>query len=327
MDDASGSVNRVLISAADVLDIGAGHPFLSHQLIWRATGPDTWRFARGIYGIFLDVVPAGATCSDHDPCHPCAPGAADGPARYLDLGRCRRMSPGASPGSAGTRLTTCGGHAYPGLGIDAPVAYGSIDEIQALEPALIRFADVFPGSSDWPWRLAGRDATGMLFLAPTDAYGPPGWMSVEVTAAGNGPGNASMGQCDPRVVPSADLGAADWWLDTHEPAPDAASTELQLLVLERACASGSSAEGRIADPAHRLRHHERDHHHRRPSSGRGPGLRRQSTDAIRGPPERAARERGPCSTVDTHHQCRRPRPNRDCLGRHHPRSRAMTQAR
>jgi len=128
------------------------------------------------------------------------------------------------------------------------VGYGSIDEIQALEPALIRFGDAFPESSAWPWRLAGRDETGMLFLARTDAFGPPGWMDVEVEAVGDGWGHASMGQCDPRIVTSPDLGAAGWWPDPAYPAPDPDSTELHVLVVEQACASGSSAEGRIADP-------------------------------------------------------------------------------
>lgn len=240
--------DRVLISAGAVLDIDAGYPFLSHQLIWRSTGPDTWRFARGIYGIFVDSYPPAARAATTTRAIRALLASGTDLPDTSTSAVPATSSPSPGPGSAATRLTTCGGHAYPGLGVDAPVAYGSIDEIQALQPVLVRFADAFPGSSSWPWRLAGRDETGMLFLAPTDAYGPPGWVSVEVTTGGR-PGDASMGQCDPRVVPAADLGPVDWWLDPGAAPPNAASTELHVLVLEQACASGSSADGRIAGPA------------------------------------------------------------------------------
>jgi hypothetical protein len=50
------------------------------------------------------------------------------------------------------------------------------------------------------------------------------------------------GPCVPRLVVAGDLGEADLTLAT-EPRPDA--TVLELLVLERACASGRTAEGRV----------------------------------------------------------------------------------
>jgi hypothetical protein len=58
-----------------------------------------------------------------------------------------------------------------------------------------------------------------------------------------------VGQCEPRILTSPDLGPADWWPDPDAPAPGRDSTELHVLVLEQACAGGGSAEGRIAEPA------------------------------------------------------------------------------
>ncbi len=248
--DASGSVTRVLVSAAAPVDRGGGHPYLSHELVWRSTGPGAWRFASGLYGDWvLPHLPKAARSVTTTR----AIGALVAPGSDLpDASTSPVPSGPASPGPgrtvATTRLTTCGGHAYPGLGIDAPLEYGSIDEVEALGQALVRYSGEFPGSRDWPWRLAGRDETGLLFLAETDALGPPGWMSVELEADGDGWRVAGMGQCDPRVVLSVDLGPADWWLDPDHATPGSDALELHVLVLERECASGTSADGRIAEP-------------------------------------------------------------------------------
>jgi hypothetical protein len=47
---------------------------------------------------------------------------------------------------------------------------------------------------------------------------------------------------------SSDAGPATWWLDPAVDPPGPGSVEVHVLVEERACASGQSAEGRIADP-------------------------------------------------------------------------------
>jgi hypothetical protein len=101
---------------------------------------------------------------------------------------------------------------------------------------------------DWPWRLAGGDATGAIFLAQTDALGPTGWVSVELTTGADGWKPGSMGQCNLRVVLSSEYGPASWALDPAFPSPTADTTELYVLVWEEACSSGSPATGRMSAP-------------------------------------------------------------------------------
>jgi hypothetical protein len=44
------------------------------------------------------------------------------------------------------------------------------------------------------------------------------------------------------------VSVAHWWLDPAKPAPTAKSTTIHALVMEQACASGNSAEGRVEEP-------------------------------------------------------------------------------
>jgi hypothetical protein len=58
-----------------------------------------------------------------------------------------------------------------------------------------------------------------------------------------------MGQCDLHVVlPDPEVEVADWWPDPDR-ATEAGATSLPILVLERACASGQDATGRILEPS------------------------------------------------------------------------------
>jgi hypothetical protein len=52
----------------------------------------------------------------------------------------------------------------------------------------------------------------------------------------------------PRDEVDAELGAASWWLDPKAPPPTPESTAIRGLVLEEACASGKSPEGRVEGP-------------------------------------------------------------------------------
>jgi hypothetical protein len=97
------------------------------------------------------------------------------------------------------------------------------------------------------WRLAGREENGFLFLARDDRFAETGWLSIEAERR-DGRWSSSMGGCDPRRVIAPDLSVADWWLDPAFPAPGSTATELHVLVLERACASGQPPDGRIAEP-------------------------------------------------------------------------------
>jgi len=76
---------------------------------------------------------------------------------------------------------SCDGRTFPASGTRAPLGAEKAvgPEYDALRATLTMFADEFPGSSTWSWRLAGRDDTGAIFLARIDAPESPGWISAE----------------------------------------------------------------------------------------------------------------------------------------------------
>ncbi len=157
--------------------------------------------------------------------------------------------PNPTSGSADASLT-CDGRTFPAAGLNAPTGTekASGPEFDALRATITKFAGAFPGSSDWTWRLAGRDDTGAIFLAQADALGSAGWVSIEVAMDASGWKRQNMGQCDPHVVLSAEFGPATWALDPAFPTPAADTSELHILVWERACSGGSPATGRISAP-------------------------------------------------------------------------------
>lgn len=159
------------------------------------------------------------------------------------------LLPAATSGAADAKVT-CGGRPFPASGLEAPTGAekASGPEFDALRAALAKFGSEFPGSSDWSWRLAGRDETGAIFLARTDALAPPGWEMIEVVAETTGWQPLGMGTCDPHVVLSAEFGPATWALDPAFASPTPDATELHILVWERACSSGSPATGRMSAP-------------------------------------------------------------------------------
>jgi hypothetical protein len=145
---------------------------------------------------------------------------------------------------------TCGNRVFPAAGLEAPIgAQDAIGpEFDALRAALAELEPEFPGSEAWPWRLAGRDETGAILLARTDELGPPGWVAVEVAKDDSGWRLATMGGCDPHTVLTASFGPATWALDPSFPVPTDATSELHILVWERACAGGAPATGRMSAP-------------------------------------------------------------------------------
>ena len=146
----------------------------------------------------------------------------------------------------GDSSLTCGGRTFPAAGLNAATGAESASgpEFDALR-ATFKLAG-FAGASGW--RLAGRDATGAIFLARTEAFGPAGWVSVEVTAGPNGWQPGGFGQCNLRVVLSADYGPASWALNPAFPAPAPADSTLEILVWESACSGGALVMGRMSAP-------------------------------------------------------------------------------
>jgi hypothetical protein len=99
---------------------------------------------------------------------------------------------------------------------------------------------------DHGWTLVGTDATGAEFVAVTG--GDPGMVSVAVEPAGGAWKVTGWGQCRPtRVLPDG-LGSADWWLPEDRPKPGPNTRTFEALVMERDCASGRPADGRIVGP-------------------------------------------------------------------------------
>lgn len=159
------------------------------------------------------------------------------------------LLPEATSGSADARLT-CDNRPFPVEGLEAPTGAEAQTgpEFDALRAALMKFGSEFPGSETWSWRRAGGDATWAIFLADTGASEPPRWASVDIEYRPNGWQPQGMGQCDPHVVLSEEFGPASWALDPSFPTPDRTTTELHILVWERACSSGAPATGRMSAP-------------------------------------------------------------------------------
>jgi hypothetical protein len=145
---------------------------------------------------------------------------------------------------------TCGGPTFPASALNAPTGaeQASGPEFDALRATLAATASEFPGADGWTWRVALNDATDAVFLAQTDAFGPGGWVAVELMAGSGGWQPGSIGQCNLRVVLLDGYGPATWALNPAFPAPTAATTRLEILVWEVACSSAAPTTGRMAAP-------------------------------------------------------------------------------
>jgi hypothetical protein len=220
----------------EVCRAGLTARFAPVRLLFESSGPD-----RGLPEPTPtpDATPSPTPSPDGSVPPACAPPSSPGPSV---------VAPSASPTSS-TILVACGHRAYPGLGIDGPRVEPGADSRRArvLRDALRTYREEFPGIDALEWHMAGRDETGFLFLARDDRLVEEGWLSIGAERR-NGEWSASIGGCDPRRVLAADIGVADWWLDPAYPAPGPEATELHVLVLERACASGKPPDGRIAEP-------------------------------------------------------------------------------
>ncbi|MES2209786.1 MAG: hypothetical protein V4515_06325 [Chloroflexota bacterium] len=98
--------------------------------------------------------------------------------------------------------------------------------------------------TDW-YRVADAGLE-VLFVARGTALVP--WMQVAVYDSGAGWALRSYGACTLSVSYPDGIGGATWSLDPGSPAPGPESREIHTLIVETACASGKSPEGRILDP-------------------------------------------------------------------------------
>lgn len=156
--------------------------------------------------------------------------------------------PPALDAASDARLT-CGfpDRTFPASALDNPT--GAENESGPLYDALRKGFAMFDFEQDLSrlgWLLVQQDPRGALFLARSDAP-PPAWWYVLVTADG-GYLPAGVGQCNLNVQISTDFGPAYWAIDPDYPGPNAATTELHILVWEVACNGGSPVTGRMSAP-------------------------------------------------------------------------------
>jgi hypothetical protein len=144
----------------------------------------------------------------------------------------------------------CGSRPFPvrAFSAEAGAEMRTGPSFDALRSTLDSMAEAFPDSDSWSWVEAATDATGAVFIARSGGESPD-WFYVEVTADARGWHQGPMGTCEPHLVLGAEYGPAGWALNADHPRPDSTTTDLHLLVWERACSGGSPATGRMSPPA------------------------------------------------------------------------------
>lgn len=115
--------------------------------------------------------------------------------------------------------------------------------------ALLRAFLATPDAGSYPvpqhgWWLVAAQANATTFVARN--AGDASFVDVSFQRSAGAWKVADYGSCRPSVILVEGLGTASWMLDGN--APRAGDSEFKALVLEMSCASGQSAEGRIAPP-------------------------------------------------------------------------------
>jgi hypothetical protein len=132
-------------------------------------------------------------------------------------------------------------------------ALSRLASIEEVDPSLRAVLDGWlagPEGGFWPqdgWLLLDRsdDTAQFVNLAAEEVW----FVSAEMGRNGwIWSGASSAGVCDVRRALPDGLGAVDWELDPASPPPAAETTELHLLVTERACASGAEVGARLLGP-------------------------------------------------------------------------------
>jgi hypothetical protein len=108
----------------------------------------------------------------------------------------------------------------------------------------------FEGLPDSGWRRLVDTGRGVLFQAADPGPDAAAGSMVFVAVADSAEGwqVTGWGECQPEPVLGPGIGVARWWPDPAKPPPDVASTGLDVLLLERACASGQPPVGRVFAP-------------------------------------------------------------------------------
>ena len=146
-----------------------------------------------------------------------------------------------------TTNVTCGdGVEFAAVRLAAPVGadFGSdaaAGRLRAFLAGPDRVAANLPATG---WIRIDIRPNNVLFIARS----PDGWLQVGFELDPGGWTLDRYGSCGLRPVLPDGVGPARWWLDPAAPAPAPGATEIAALVVEMACASGRSPEGRVAAP-------------------------------------------------------------------------------
>ena len=105
-----------------------------------------------------------------------------------------------------------------------------------------------PGMPVAGWRRVAYSSGQVLFVASAPPGGDSPFLQVALVLRNGAWELDTIGACAMSVVFESGLDTAQWSLDPDAPPPAADDTRIAAFVHERACASGASAEGRIAPP-------------------------------------------------------------------------------
>lgn len=142
---------------------------------------------------------------------------------------------------------TCGGLPFSAAVLRSPKGAERADHPAATALSEAMRAHDVPSTAGW--RIAALTSDAALFLLERSRPdGTSSWWRAEFALGAGGWSLADAGTCELRPNFGHGYAAATWTLAPGS-APGPETTLLHLLVTERECASGQSAEGRVADPA------------------------------------------------------------------------------
>lgn len=166
----------------------------------------------------------------------------------------RQGNPSVQPAEAldpelATTNVTCGGPGFPLSVLDAPAGAENGSDPAAEE--LRRHLATSDIETDWlpdaGWKEAVRTDDLVVFIADALPGGEPSFVEVSIEHRDGAWRVGGWSQCRLQADVGPDLGLASFRV-----APDvelaADTTELEVLVTERACNSGEDARGRIEEP-------------------------------------------------------------------------------
>lgn len=141
---------------------------------------------------------------------------------------------------------TCGRQPFA----DSALAAAPIDvngpgpALAALRESLSIYIDLYGDLSGLRWIAATQDDYGATYLTRQGER----WLEAPVFAGRDGWVPGTIDDCTPREFGAEYYADLQWSLDPDFATPNAASTELHVLVVESACASGEPPLGRVLPP-------------------------------------------------------------------------------